>query len=95
MLGVCRLVGLFLSMLLKTPPGQASKAKIDHTAASLRRARWFPCLKPKAAPPYSHPSSGGPPAASQPDLPLPAQQGSVRGHNPGPQEKPSGSADLV
>ena len=92
---MCRLIGLILSMLLRTPPGQASKAKIDHTAATLRRARWCPCLKPKATPPYSHPSSGGPPAASHPDLPPPAPQGGVPGHDSHPKQQPSGSADNV
>ncbi len=86
--GVCRLVGLILSMLLRTPPGQASKAKIDHTAATLRRARWCPCLKPKAGSPYSA-------LSPKPDLPPPAPQGNVDSQATQPQAQPVGDADRI
>ena len=87
-LGMCRMAGLIVSMLLRTPPGQASKAKIDHSSAMLRETRWFPFLKPKAGSPYSA-------LSPKPDLPPPAPQGNVDSHATQPQAQPVGVADRI
>ena len=52
-LGLCRALACYSRMLLRTRPGRASKARIDHSAAHLRQTKWFPCLKPKAGPPHA------------------------------------------
>ena len=58
-LGLCRALACYSRMLLRTRPGRASKARIDHSAAHLRQTKWFPCLKPKAGSPHPDASFRG------------------------------------
>ena len=87
-LGLCRALACYSRMLLRTRPGRASKAKLDHSAAHLRQTKWFPCLKPKASSPHVDTSSRGSEGMVKPHED--SQSTGVAGQVPHPQGPPPG-----